>query len=1162
MNQQTLKTVISIGGNVDNSFGQIGSALLGLGNQIDQVSQKAIEFGSESLDKFVDYDDLMRETKALGEFTNAEIKALDEINRKIPRTTIYLRQQAAEAEVFMGQLGLSTREIGSLLPDVLELAAAGKLKLSDSVKYLYSTIKSLDLELGDSDVLTDQMAKTAALGATDIDTLGDAMTRLGSGMKLFKGGAPEVLTILSAMSDFGEDMRGTEGGTALRNFALSLIAPAGENKAVTAALENLGISNDDLTAYLDSEGIDVTNAAAAIKGLGLEAFDANGNLRNMLDIISDLRTSTGKLDEKLRTQTLRQIFGKRGYVTAENLLRVTDSEYQMEYAQIIGSKGYAAQMAETMQGGIGGSLRRLEAIYDEFQTTVGGALAPTIDKGADWLHSIVTDLADMDEDKLDALISGIGTIAVAGPALVTTGLAFRLIGYALTPAGGIGLGLIALAAAASAMQKLKEADMAANFGDMDLDTETLSAYVKSLGDDFKASYTEINGFTTALDDAVTKYESASQTFSSNILTAMLTSATLTDADKANLQNLGVEMYTQLTTGISNATAATMSYWQMLFGGEGTAEYDPEYQDIIDITNQSYLDMMTNAQTISDGLRDALTSAFDDGIISPEEYAELRKWFTAYNDAMAQAAAEAQKEDDYVNYQKMLHKAQTASYDDIKSFSGEIEKERNDRLAKAEEEYLTERFKLEYRWNQYIANGTMIDGELATEEQKKKALIDADEKYKTHKSQILADSDGLLLKLWGSSIDQSDLGDSYDLLGRYADTYLAGGITQESANDILGSLFGKSKYAGDTVFAWENPIRQQLGEYLARIIASLGSYDGIKDKMDYYTSIGDGAKADELARILAMEGLVNNFTRTSVAGDGKLLGIWGAEGQVFGMPGMYNPSNEYLDGFMRDYTTETAKSTIAAFNSNGNMGDAWASIGDMLAKHNASLMGNYTMSSTYLGENTKREMDVIVSRLAETYDFEKVLKGLDFVPEDKAAANYAAAYSLLYGNASQNPDQYRIGIDVLTSSGTTDGQKWKADFEAAASPYVSVRTGTVGPGSVDWSKLKGYADGGRASEASIFGEAGAEWAIPEEHSSRTAELINAARQASGFTWPELIGRNGGLNASPNRMPSQIVYSPTIYANDATGVEAKLITDKERFTKLLEERQMRDEAEVYQ
>ena len=107
----------------------------------------------------------------------------------------------------------------------------------------------------------------------------------------------------------------------------------------------------------------------------------------------------------------------------------------------------------------------------------------------------------------------------------------------------------------------------------------------------------------------------------------------------------------------------------------------------------------------------------------------------------------------------------------------------------------------------------------------------------------------------------------------------------------------------------------------------------------------------------------------------------------------------------------------------------------------------------------------------------------------------------------------------------------------------------------------FADGGRATVASTFGEAGPEWAIPEEHSERTAALLNAARAASGFTWPDLLARFGGLNANPSHQPTTIVYSPVIHVADAGGVDTALRIDKQRLDKWWEERRMRDAMEVY-
>lgn len=155
----------------------------------------------------------------------------------------------------------------------------------------------------------------------------------------------------------------------------------------------------------------------------------------------------------------------------------------------------------------------------------------------------------------------------------------------------------------------------------------------------------------------------------------------------------------------------------------------------------------------------------------------------------------------------------------------------------------------------------------------------------------------------------------------------------------------------------------------------------------------------------------------------------------------------------------------------------------------------------------------------------------------------------------NPIQAPATVD-MKPNGAEAAEKFKKDF---GTPTVNAFLGIVGGGGTTKNGSAGggvggkFANGGRATKASIFGEAGAEWAIPEEHSNRTANLLDAARKASGFSWPELIARNGGLNGDANQQPTQIIYQPTIYANDASGVAAKLSEDKERFARWFRERQ---------
>lgn len=191
----------------------------------------------------------------------------------------------------------------------------------------------------------------------------------------------------------------------------------------------------------------------------------------------------------------------------------------------------------------------------------------------------------------------------------------------------------------------------------------------------------------------------------------------------------------------------------------------------------------------------------------------------------------------------------------------------------------------------------------------------------------------------------------------------------------------------------------------------------------------------------------------------------------------------------------------------------------------------------------------------------------------AAGPYEAFVEVIYNDPGFTPSGGgTITVDVVynDSGGSTPGSasggsstssiasKAKSAFSAAQSKVKSMLS-------------KFFAEGGRTDEPAIFGEGStAEWAIPERHDERTADLLNAARQASGFSWNELISRYGGLNARTDGITVNIgSYAPVITATDANGVENKLIEDKKRLKEMvrsavkdaLEESALHDAIEIY-
>lgn len=1235
MASQTLETVIAINARVGNGFSQVGATLTELGSMVNGVSQQLINFGKDSVNVYREYEKSMADAQVALSTTygrgtqqlNTVMSQLDVAATEWAATTIFHTNDVANAISEAAHAGWDFDQIMSGIPAAMQLAQAGGLDLSEAVNYIVKSTNAAGIGFEDMGHFIDLWAFAANSSASTIGEFGDAMLRMGSTMR-FAGNTEELMTLIAVTANAGSV--GSEAGTMIRNSMMRLIAPT--DKA-GKAMAQLGATSTETAAILGDEALAAANAELAAHGFSAFYQDGpqKGQMKNVLDIYRELYVALGDIAggyENIDRNgdalgVLSAIFPTRTITEALTLLRGAAEGYDGLYEAMRGgdAEGYGQYAAETMMDTLDGKIETFESKVERLKQLVGEELSDRVEQATGFIGGMVDSLAEMDSDKLSALVTGLEVVAAAGPGLMIAGGAFRMIGYLLTPAGGIGMGLIALTSAAAAIKKLEEADFAKNFGNMELDTQGIQSYVKSLGDDFKAAYTEVDGFKTALDNAVTSYQTASSTFSSTLFQDMITNTKLTEADKQQLQQLGIDMYTAVQEAITNSTAASMSYWQTLFGGDGTAEYDPAYAQIIELTNQAYEDALAEASSISEGLRAAMTSAFADGKISDDEYQNILSYMRSYNDAIARAAAEAQSEEDYIKMGKWLKQAQGASLEDIQTLAATATSERDQILADQEDRFQTEYFRAQYRG---------ADAE---------TLARAEALHQQEQMRVNAAYDDFLFTIWDSQIQQSGQGENYAALAGYAQQYMTGELTADTIMSMIKDSMGGSIYAGDAGWgpSLKGTDRAQLGRMMGYMIGSMGGDSGVQERIAYYEGIGDQAMAGRLRQMYAMEQLVNGF--------GQSITLKKPAWDILNLSSDYVNTNqdEYMvNGINRkstdalllggtDYSTEIARRTIAALgDGKGSMSAYFDAVGQSVQEGTVR-----AISSADLSRGAGRELDNMLTQLSAAYDLERVLAdSTSYLAQEGNAYRYDfAMWDLLYGEASSHAEDYKItvpvepdfqegempdmepiavpiqpkveGEDAMTSlqdqgvtvdvgadatelTATIDGADGQTLMEyvsgdatdlsmtitdqdgrvltenvtgnaASLAAIINSYNGRTITVNITGRKL--FAEGGRATSASIFGEAGPEWAIPEEHSERTAALLNAAREASGFTWPDILARFGGLNSNPDNQPTTIIYSPTIHAADATGVDQVLQEDKKRLDKWYEEKKMRDQVEVY-
>ena len=1037
MAQQTLKTVVTIGGRVDNTFGKLGESLLVLGSQIEGVSRKVINFGKESVTNFTKYEDVMLMVKQLGGYSEKTMSALDNYNKSIAQTSKYSMDQAANAELLMARLGLNLEQTKTLMPTVMNLATAANIDLATSLDYLYYSVSALGKPMSYANTLSDQMAKAADVSAAGIDTLGQSLQRIGSGASFFAGGSSEILAILAGISQFGADMQGTSAGTQLRNFMLTLLAPTKGKQTIMDAFKISETEWAEFESYMADAEIDVTNTAEAMNQLGLNVYDTQGQLKPAIQIIGELNAALATMSESEKNKMLGDLFGKRTTTTAMNL--VTALGDIIKFQQLIegGSAGYTEQLAGAQESGLGGTIRELTAAYEGLKTVVGDNMSPEVGAVAGFLHDIVVDISSMDEPKLSALVGGMEAVAVAGPGMLIAGGALRLIGTLATPVGATAAAVAALAiggvAAAKYFTKLNEISFESKFGDLELDKETLLGHVNGITEAFTSSYTEINAFGAALDSAVESYTAASSSLSSELLTNMITGATLTEDQIASMQSLGTTMGNSLLDGIHASFDQSASYLAMLYGGYDQAAGDAEYGNAIILAKQLQDQLLLEAKTIGDDFGSALGSAMDDGIITGDEYTVIMEKMQAYNEAMAFAS----HADQAGALARQLHKAGGVSWDSAESFLGE---------------------------QQGIMNAAIEDAELTHAEQMAK--------WRVYYEKAIAE--GYINKTTGKAYTWDD----YNALVAEATASKNAQVEGYKGQNakVVAAVFEALVAGSDFAGVWP---------FLQEVFGKDGNY-----QIDPATGLPEVDWAGMDAAGLWTEDTSDMLLAYSNAAE-KLKKYFGDYQNI-------PEISRYLD--QMDYLFGLSSAANAYYNRKYIFGESGGTVDPM---------GEFGSGSGDPEENV--------------IEFPAVITGL----EENAKEAQTAAQAIMNANP------------VMI-------------------PVYMKRLQRIAPGTVPMLEVDAFAEGGRATEASIFGEAGPEWAIPEEHTARTAQLLWKAAEASGFSWADIAAAGSGSSSGGG---NTLVYSPTIVANDSTGVEQKLRDDKANLEKWLREKELKDKISLY-
>lgn len=391
---------------LSEQFKQIGKKATEIGKTLTtKISAPLAAVGAASLKVGMDFDKAMSQVAATMGKTVDEISDLRDFAQEMGATTAFSATQAAEGLNYMALAGYSAEESMKMLPTVLNLAAAGNMELATASDMVTDAQSALGLTTKETVDLVDQMAKASSTTNTSVSQLGEAMLTIGGTAKMMKGGTKELSQVLGLLADNG--IKGAEGGTALRNILLALSAPT-------------------------------SKAATEMNKLGLDVFDANGNMRSMEDIIGDLNAALSGMTDEEKTQAISAIFNKRDLKSVNALLGTSAERWNEVGNAVANAGGAASQMAETQLDNMAGSLTLLKSALEGAGIAISDVLAPVVRKIAEFITALVTKFNELSPTAQKVIVVIGAIVAAIGPLVLIFGALASSIGSIIGVIGVLG----------------------------------------------------------------------------------------------------------------------------------------------------------------------------------------------------------------------------------------------------------------------------------------------------------------------------------------------------------------------------------------------------------------------------------------------------------------------------------------------------------------------------------------------------------------------------------------------------------------------------------------------------------------------------------------------------------------------------------------------------
>ena len=329
----------------------------------------------DSVKTYVEFEDAV--TKAGSKFkdvdvTSAEynqtLEKLQASAREVGALTKFSAVDSANALDKMAMAGLTSEQSMGMLMGTTNLAAAVGLDLTSAVDMATDAMGAFNLVSEDQDQIStnmnriaDVVAKTTNMANLDMNMWFESVKMGASTFTSLGGTIEEFSAYAGTLANAG--IKGGMAGNALKNIMLNLSAPA-------------------------------KDGADAMKELGINVFDAQGQMLPLTDIMKQFEKNLAGVADDRKAALLKDIFGKE-QISSFNVLLSAGSKNLADFTKTLENSGGTAEaIAGAQMKSFAGMIEQLKSAWQDKQLSLGKAFEAGGAKEA--LQNLITYVQNFD----------------------------------------------------------------------------------------------------------------------------------------------------------------------------------------------------------------------------------------------------------------------------------------------------------------------------------------------------------------------------------------------------------------------------------------------------------------------------------------------------------------------------------------------------------------------------------------------------------------------------------------------------------------------------------------------------------------------------------------------------------------------------------------------